>query len=57
MSLVTSMRNPGLALLFAQIHAPTMVGLKLSILAYLLLTVVLSVPFLAWRKRAAAVAA
>ena len=55
-SLVTSMRNPGLALLFAQIHAPTMVGLKLSIVAYLLLTVVLSVPFVVWRKKAAAVA-
>ncbi|MEX1315766.1 MAG: bile acid:sodium symporter, partial [Synechococcaceae cyanobacterium] len=56
-SLVTSMRNPGLALLFAQIHAPTMVGLKVSILAYLLLTVVLSVPFLVWRRKAAVMAA
>ncbi|MEO1002486.1 MAG: bile acid:sodium symporter [Cyanobacteria bacterium J06638_7] len=56
-SLVTSMRNPGLALLFAQIHAPTMVGLKLSILAYLLLTVLLSVPFLVWRTKAAATVA
>lgn len=51
MSLVTSMRNPGLALLLAGIHAPTMVGLRLAILTYLLITVLVSVPFLQWRKR------
>ena len=48
---VISMRNPGLALLFAQIHAPSMQGLKLSILMYVLITVILSVPFLRWRKQ------
>lgn len=53
-SLVTSMRNPGLALLFAQLHAPTMGGLKLAILTYLLLTIVLSIPFVRWRKQVAA---
>lgn len=52
-ALVTSMRNPGLALLFAKIYAPTMEGLKLAILAYVLVTVVLSVPFVQWRRRAA----
>ncbi len=52
-SLVTSMRNPGLALLFAQINAPQMLELKLSILTYLLLTIVFSIPFLNWRKRLA----
>lgn len=49
--LVTSMRNPGLALLLASIHAGGMEGLKLSILIYLLLTIVLTVPFLSLRRR------
>ncbi|MED5164760.1 MAG: bile acid:sodium symporter [Cyanobacteriota bacterium] len=52
-SLVTSMRNPGLALLFAQINAPQMLELKLSILTYLVLTIIFSTPFLNWRKRLA----
>ena len=52
-SLVTSMRNPGLALLFAQINAPQMLELKLSILTYLVLTIIFSIPFLNWRKRLA----
>ncbi|MCP4972831.1 MAG: transporter [Prochlorococcus sp.] len=52
-SLVTSMRNPGLALLFAQINAPQMLDLKLSIVSYLLVTIVVSIPFLNWRKRLA----
>ena len=51
-SLVTSMRNPGLALLFAATYAPQVPGIKLGILIYLLLTVILSVPFLRWRKNA-----
>ncbi len=50
-ALVTSMRNPGLALLLASIHAGGMVGLKLSILIYLLLTIVLTIPFLRLRRR------
>ncbi len=50
-SLVTSMRNPGLALLFAAIHAPDVPKVKLAVLAYLLLTVLLSVPFLRWQSR------
>ena len=52
-SLVISMRNPGLALLFAQINAPQMLELKLSILTYLVLTIIFSIPFLNWRKRLA----
>jgi predicted Na+-dependent transporter len=48
-ALVTSMRNPGLALLFAGIYGPTMEGLKLAILVYLLVTVVLHIPFIRWR--------
>jgi predicted Na+-dependent transporter len=49
-ALVTSMRNPGLALLFASSHGAGMPGLKLAVLAYLLVTVLLSIPFLRWRK-------
>ena len=49
-ALVTSMRNPGLALLFASTHGQGMAGVKLGILLYLLLTVLVSVPFLRWRK-------
>ena len=49
-ALVTSMRNPGLALLFASTHGAGMPGLKLAVLAYLLVTVLLSIPFLRWQK-------
>jgi predicted Na+-dependent transporter len=49
-ALVTSMRNPGLALLFASTHGQAMTGVKLGILAYLLLTVLVSAPFLRWRR-------
>jgi len=45
------MRNPGLALLFAGICGPTIEGLKLAILVYLLVTVVLHIPFLRWRRQ------
>jgi predicted Na+-dependent transporter len=45
-SLVTSMRNPGLALLLAQTHAAGLPGVKLTILAYLLVTVLASIPVL-----------
>ena len=49
-ALVTSMRNPGLALLFAGIYSPTMDGLKLAILTYLLVTVLVQIPFVRWRR-------
>jgi predicted Na+-dependent transporter len=52
-ALVTSMRNPGLALLFAGLYAPKDGGLKLAIVAYLLMTVLVSVPFLRWQQRPA----
>lgn len=43
-ALVTAMRNPGLALLFAASHGGNLPGLKIWILAYVLLTVLLSMP-------------
>jgi BASS family bile acid:Na+ symporter len=49
-ALVTSMRNPGLALLFASTYAPQMTGVKIAILVYLLVTVVLSLPVLRLRR-------
>ena len=45
-ALVTSMRNPGLALLFASIHAEGIPAVKLAILSYVLVTVIVSIPFL-----------
>jgi len=45
-AVVTSTRNPGLALLLASTHAPGVVGLKLAILVYVVLTLLLSLPFL-----------
>jgi hypothetical protein len=48
-SLVTSMRNPGLALLLASTHGSHLSGVKIGILAYLLITVVVSIPFLRGR--------
>ncbi len=45
-SLVTSMRNPGLALLLASTHGSHLNGVRVGILAYLLITVVVSIPFL-----------
>ncbi|MCT0207136.1 bile acid:sodium symporter family protein [Synechococcus sp. CS-1332] len=50
-ALVTSMRNPGLALLFASSYGAGMVGLKLAVLSYLLVTVLLSIPFLRWQRQ------
>jgi predicted Na+-dependent transporter len=50
-ALVTSMRNPGLALLFAQLYAPEDSALKLAIVVYLLLTILLSIPFLRRQNR------
>jgi predicted Na+-dependent transporter len=49
-ALVTSMRNPGLALLLANTYAAGVKDLKLGILAYLLITILLSIPYLKWRK-------
>lgn len=55
-ALVTSMRNPGLALLLAHVYAPHVKGLTLGILSYLLLTVLISLPYLRWRRALAAAA-
>lgn len=49
-ALVTSMRNPGLALLFAITHGREIPGVTLAIVAYLLTTILTSVPFLRWSK-------
>lgn len=43
-ALVTAMRNPGLALLFASTHGKDLPGLKLWILAYVLVTLLVSMP-------------
>jgi heme exporter protein B len=48
-SLVTSMRNPGLALLLASTHGSHLSGVKIGILAYLLITGLVSIPFLRGR--------
>ncbi|EAQ75407.1 MULTISPECIES: bile acid:sodium symporter [unclassified Synechococcus] len=45
-SLVTSMRNPGLALLFASTYARDLPGVKIAVVAYLVVTVLLSIPVL-----------
>jgi hypothetical protein len=50
-AVVTSTRNPGLALLFASTHAQGVVGLKLAILVYVLLTLLLSLPLLRLSRR------
>jgi predicted Na+-dependent transporter len=52
-ALVTSMRNPGLALLFAGLYAASMPSIKLAVIVYLLMTVIVSVPFLQWRRHLA----
>jgi BASS family bile acid:Na+ symporter len=52
-ALVTSMRNPGLALLFAVSHGEGIAGLKLAIVTYLLVTILASIPFLRWAKASA----
>jgi BASS family bile acid:Na+ symporter len=43
-ALVVSMRNPGLALLFANLHGANLPGLKLGVLVYVLVTVILTIP-------------
>lgn len=50
-ALVTAMRNPGLALLFAYQFGDQVHGLKLAILLYVLLTALISVPVLRCRPR------
>ncbi|MFM8259389.1 MAG: bile acid:sodium symporter [Vulcanococcus sp.] len=49
--LVTAMRNPGLALLFASRHGQELAGLRLAILAYVLITVLVSSPWLRLSRR------
>ena len=49
LALVTSMRNPGLALLLASTHPPEVPAVKLGILLYLIITIILSIPFLRWQ--------
>jgi predicted Na+-dependent transporter len=50
-ALVTSMRNPGLALLLTGSHAPELGQVRLGILIYVLITVLLSMPVLRWQHR------
>lgn len=45
-ALVTSMRNPGLALLLVSTYAPQLPAAKLGVLLYVLITVLLSTPLL-----------
>jgi predicted Na+-dependent transporter len=49
-ALVTSMRNPGLALLLTGSHAPELGQVRLGILIYVLITVLLSFPVLRRRQ-------
>lgn len=49
-ALVTSMRNPGLALLLTGSHAPELAQVRLGILIYVLITVLLSFPVLRRRQ-------
>lgn len=50
-ALVTSMRNPGLALLLASTYAPQLPGVKVGVLLYVLITVLVSAPWLKqWRQ-------
>lgn len=51
--IVTAMRNPGLALLFANRHGAGLDGLKLGILVYVLITALVSLPLLRLRQRPA----
>lgn len=53
-SLVTAMRNPGLALLFASHYGHHLPGLKLWILAYVLVTLMISIPLVRRSRRVGA---
>jgi predicted Na+-dependent transporter len=50
-ALVTAMRNPGLALLFASAHGQNLPGLKLWILTYVLVTLIVSIPLVRSSRR------
>lgn len=50
-ALVSAMRNPGLALLFATRYGQHLPGLKLWILAYVLVTLIISVPLVRQSRR------
>lgn len=50
-ALVTAMRNPGLALLFASRFGQHLPGLKLWILAYVLVTLIVSIPLVRRTRR------
>lgn len=50
-ALVTSMRNPGLALLLAITHGNEVAGVKMAIVLYLLVTILATIPFLSWTKQ------
>ena len=54
LALVTSMRNPGLAMLLASKFASDVVFIRAAIAAYVVLTALGSIPYLSWRKRATA---
>lgn len=53
-ALVTAMRNPGLALLFASRHGQELLGVKAGILVYVLVTVVVSLPLMRNSRRSGA---
>lgn len=52
-ALVTAMRNPGLALLFATAHGQELPGLKLWILTYVMMTLIVSIPLVRGSRRRA----
>jgi hypothetical protein len=52
-AVVTSLRNPGLALLFATLYAKGIPGVQLGIVVYQMLTLLLTGPLLGlWRRNA-----
>jgi BASS family bile acid:Na+ symporter len=53
-ALVTSMRNPGLAMLFAITYGQDIAWVKWAIVTYLLVTILASIPFLRWARKTAA---
>lgn len=50
-ALVTAMRNPGLAIYFADLHGRDLAGVKLTILAYVLVTLIVSIPLVRQRHQ------
>lgn len=55
-ALVTSMRNPGMALMFATTYARDLPGVTVAVLTYVVVTVLLSIPFLKTLNRLEALA-